>query len=156
VAAAVVLSAGVGTTVYAVQEQRVQDQRQVASAAAQQAAAAAQQSARVRQILASPDLVVRTGPIDGGGKVTVAASASLNAGVVLMGADAAPVGGRVYELWTIRGSTPAKAAVLTVGQTNAVQVVEGLPGSNAIGVTAEPPGGSPTPTFPLVAQVLLT
>jgi anti-sigma factor RsiW len=163
VAAAVVLALGVGTTVYVVEEQRIQDQRQAtaaaaqqASAAQQQAVAAARQSARVRQILAAPDLVVRTGPILGGGKVTVASSVSLNAGVLLMGADAAPTGGRVYELWTIRGQTPSKAAVLTVGQTNAVQVVEGLPGSAAVGVTAEPAGGSTTPTLPLVANVALT
>lgn len=147
VAAAAVLATGVGGTVYGVQERRVRDARQLA-------AAAAQQSARVRQILAAPDLVVRTGPMIGGGKVTVASSELLRAGVVLMGADAAPAGGRVYQLWTIR-QTAASAGVLAVGQTNAVQVVEGLPGSAAIGVTAEPPDGSPTPTLPLVARVAL-
>jgi anti-sigma-K factor RskA len=144
-AAAVVLAGGV----FAVQEQRVRDEREVA-------ATAAAQNARVRQILAAPDLYVRTGPVAGGGKVTVATSVSLDAGVVLMGATSAPPNGRVYELWTIRGQTPAKAAVLPLGQTTAVQVVEGLPGSAAVGVSAEPAGGSPTPTLPLVATVLLT
>jgi anti-sigma-K factor RskA len=156
VAAAVVLAAGVGTTVYAVQDQRVRNEHEIASAASAQAASAQAQSARVRQILAAPDLVVRTAPVNGGGKVTVAASTSLDAGVVLMGATAAPSNGRVFELWTIRGTTPVKAAVLAAGQTNAVQVVEGLPGSAAVGISAEPVGGSPAPTFPLVAQVMLT
>ncbi len=156
VAAAVVLAAGVGTTVFAVQDQRVRTERQIAAEASQQAAASAQQTSRVRQILAAPDLTVRTGPVIGGGKVTVAASSSLNAGVILMGATAAPSGGRVFELWTIRGTTPSKAAVLAAGQTNAVQVVEGLPGSAAVGVSAEPAQGSPAPTLPLVATVVLT
>jgi hypothetical protein len=37
-----------------------------------------------------------------------------------------------------------------------VQIVDGLPGSDAFGVTVEPgPAGSATPTLPLVATVQL-
>ncbi|MEV6629344.1 anti-sigma factor [Actinoplanes sp. NPDC051470] len=147
-AAAVVLAGGTGTAVYQVQEQRVRDKTAIA-------AAAARQEARTRDILAAPDLVVRTAPMIGGGKVTVAQSTARNAGVILLGADAAPAGGKVFQLWTIRGTAPTSAGALRVGQTSAVQIVDGLPGADMVGVTAEPPGGSKTPTVPLVSQVPL-
>ena len=148
-AAAVVLAGGAGAAAWTIQDQRVRDEHAVA-------AAAQQREARTRSILAAPDLVVRTAPMTGGGKVTVASSALRNAGVVLLGADAAPADGKVYQLWTIRGKTATSAGVLAAGESNAVQIVDGLPGSDAFGVTVEPPLGSKTPTVPLVASVQLT
>jgi anti-sigma factor RsiW len=148
-AAAVVVAGGATAVTWTVQDQRVRDERRLAQVAEQR-------EARIRQILAAPDLVVRTAPMVGGGKVTVASSALQRSGVVLLGADAAPSGGRVFQLWTIRGEAATSAGVLNVGQTTAVQIVDGLPGSDAFGVTAEPPHGSTSPTLPLVAQVSLT
>jgi anti-sigma-K factor RskA len=147
-AAAVVLAGGAGAAAWVIQDQRVRDERAVAQAAEQR-------EARTRQILAAPDLVVRTAPMVGGGKVTVASSVLQNAGVVLLGADAPPSSGRVFQMWTIRGQAATSAGVLAAGQTSAVEIVDGLPGSDAFGVTVEPPGGSATPTVPLVAQVQL-
>jgi anti-sigma-K factor RskA len=145
-AAAVVLAGGAGTAVWTVQDQRVRDQRA-------RAEAAEQREARTRAILAAPDLVVRTTPMIGGGKVTVATSALHGAGVVLLGADAAPSGGRVFELWRIRGTTATQAGTLASGQTAAVQIIDGLRDSDAFGVTLEPAGGSATPTLPMTAQI---
>jgi anti-sigma factor RsiW len=147
-AAAVVLAGGASAAVYQIQEQRVREQSTIA-------AQAEQQQARTRQILAAPDLVVRTAPMIGGGKVTVASSAANNAGVVMLGADAPPAGGKVFQLWTIRGTTPKSEGALAVGQTSVVHIVDGLPGSDLVGVTAEPAGGSRTPTTPLVSSVPL-
>jgi anti-sigma-K factor RskA len=148
-AAAVVLAGGAGAATWAIQDQRVRDERAVA-------AAAQQREARTRAILAAPDLVVRTAPMVGGGKVTVASSAQANAGVVLFGADAAPGDGRVFQLWTIRGKTATSAGVLALGQDTAVQIVDGLPGSDQVAVTVEPAGGSAQPTTTPIAGVLLT
>jgi anti-sigma factor RsiW len=148
-AAAALLAGGTGVAVYGVQEQRITEQRQLA-------AAAERREARTRAILAAPDLVVRTGVMIGGGKVTVASSQLQNAGVVMLGADAPPANGEVFQLWTIRGEQATNAGVLAVGQTATVQVVDGLPGSDVLGVTAEPPGGSAQPTTPLVSAVQLT
>jgi anti-sigma-K factor RskA len=145
-AAAVVLAGGAGTAVWTIQDQRVRDQRALAEAAQQR-------EARTQSILAAPDLVVRTAPMTGGGKVTVATSALRNSGVVLMGADAAPANGRVYELWKIRGAEPTSAGTLTPGQTSVVQVVDGLRAGDGFGITVEPAGGSATPTQPLTASV---
>ncbi|PRY31430.1 anti-sigma factor [Pseudosporangium ferrugineum] len=147
-AAAVVLAAGTGATVYAIQDQRVRDQSAIATAARQY-------EARTRDILSAPDVVFRTSPMRGGGKVTVASSASRDAGVVLLGADVAPAGDRAFQLWAIRGNTPTTAGVLAAGEASAVRIVDGLPGSDGLGVTLEPAGGSATPTQPLVAQVPL-
>jgi anti-sigma-K factor RskA len=145
-AAAVVLAGGAGTAVWTAQDQRVRDQRA-------RAEAAEQREARTRTILAAPDLVVRTTPMIGGGKVTVATSALRGAGVVLLGADAAPSSGRVFELWRIRGTTATPAGTLATGQTSAVQIIDGLRNSDAFGVTLEPAGGSVTPTLPMTAQI---
>ncbi|MFG1602704.1 anti-sigma factor domain-containing protein [Actinoplanes sp. NPDC049265] len=147
-AAAVVLAGGASATVYQIQDQRVRDAGSIA-------ARAQRESDRTRDILAAPDLVVRTAPVAGGGKVTVAQSPALKAGVIMLGANAAPSDGRVYQLWTIRGQRPTSAGALRVGQTSTVQIVDGLPGADLVGVTAEPAGGSVTPTMPLVSQVPL-
>jgi hypothetical protein len=161
-AAAVVLAGGTGAVAWTIQDQRVRDQRTVAESAEQRvlderavAEAAEQREARTRAILAAPDLVVRTSPMLGGGKVTVASSAGQDAGVVLLGADAAPSGGRVFQLWTIRGGVASSAGALRPGQAAAVQIVDGLPGSAQVAVTVEPDGGSKQPTSTPIADVQL-
>lgn len=141
-AAAVVLAAGTGTAVFTVQEQRVRDQQALLAAAERRAA-----------ILGAPDVVVRSSPMRGGGTVTVASSASHHAAVVTVGATAAPAGS--FQLWAIHGTTPTDAGVMPAGAAAEVMVVDGLPGSDALGVTLEPAGGSPTPTQPLVARISL-
>jgi anti-sigma-K factor RskA len=148
-AAAVVLAAGTGTTVYAIQDQRVRDRSAVA-------AAAQLREARIQSILSSPDLIVRTSPVRGGGKVTVASSASKNAAVVSLGAQRAPAANQAFQMWSIHGTTPTGAGVMAAGEGSAMAIVDGLPGSDALGVTLEPAGGSATPTLPLYAQVSLT
>lgn len=147
-AAAVVAAAGAGSAVYVVQDQRVRDQRQIAEAARLN-------EARVRRILAAPDVVLREQPVSTGGRMTVASSRLQDAGVVLLAAEAAPAG-RVYQLWTIRpGSDPASAGVLAEGQSADVVVVDGLPGATDVALTLEPPGGSAAPTSALLADVRL-
>ncbi len=149
-AAVVVAAAGAGTAVYVVQDQRVRAERAVA-------AAARANEARIRAVLAAPDLVLHEDQLTGGGRVTVAESRLHDAGVIVLAADAPPAGGRVYQLWTIRpGDAPVPAgAALGPGQTAALRLVDGLPGATDVGVTIEPPTGSATPTMPLVADVKL-
>ncbi|MET0426545.1 MAG: anti-sigma factor [Actinoplanes sp.] len=148
-AAVVVAIGGASTAAYAVQEGRVRGER----AEAERARASEE---RVRSILAATDLVIHEQTVDGGGRVTVASSRLRNAGVIMLAAASAPADGRVYQLWTIRGQTPASAGVLQPGQSSVVQIVDGLPGAASVGVTVEPAGGSPQPTLPLVAGVKIT
>jgi anti-sigma factor RsiW len=146
VAAAVVVAAGTGTTVYTIQGHRV-DQARTETEAARAS------EARVRAILAAPDLVVKEGPLRGGGRVTVASSKLHDAGVIVLAADAAAARGQVYQLWTIRSGTPVPEGSMTVGQTATVQIVDGLPDASLVGVTAEPAPGATKPTKPLLAEV---
>jgi anti-sigma-K factor RskA len=149
-AAVVVAAAGAGTAVYVVQDQRVRDERAVA-------VTARANEARIRAVLAAPDLVMREDELVDGGRVTVAESRLNDAGVIVLAADGPPTGGRVYQLWAIRpGDAPVSAGVaLEPGQTGALRLVEGLPGGSLVGVTVEPPNGSATPTMPLVGDVQL-
>jgi anti-sigma-K factor RskA len=147
-AAVVVAAGGAATATYVLQDQRVRDERATAQAAQMG-------EARVRAILAAPDLVIREQALTGGGRVTVAASRLHDAGVILMAADAPPSGDRVFQLWTVRANAAVSEGVLAVGQSATVQVVDGLTGASDVGVTVEPAGGSATPTLPMVADVKL-
>ncbi|WP_433307017.1 anti-sigma factor [Actinoplanes sp. CA-030573] len=145
-AAAVVLAAAGAVAV--VQTSRVRDEH----ARAETAEAA---SARLQALLTAPDLVVKESPVTGGGRVTVATSRLHDAGVIMLAAAAAPTGGRVYQLWTIRSAVPVPEGTLPPGRTTSVQIVAGMDAASAVGVSVEPPGGSPKPTMPLVAAVEL-
>ncbi|BCJ47647.1 hypothetical protein GCM10010168_20050 [Actinoplanes ianthinogenes] len=147
-AAAVVAAVSAGTTVFTVQELRVRDEHSAVEAARAR-------EAEVRGILAAPDVVLRDQVLAGGGKVTVAYSRLRDSGVIMMAADAPPTGGRVFQLWTVRSGAPVSEGVLAVGQTTAVQIVDGMPAPSVVGVSVEPPGGSPTPTL-MVAGVKTT
>ncbi|MEU4420782.1 anti-sigma factor [Actinoplanes sp. NPDC024001] len=148
-AAAVVAAVSAGTVVYTVQDQRVRRANTLAEAAREG-------EARVRAILAAPDLKVREEPLDSGGRVTVASSPLQNAGVIMLAADGAPGSGKVYQLWTIRSGAATSAGALGEGQSAAVQLVEGLPDASNVGVTVERAPGSTAPTAPLDALVSLT
>ncbi|GAA0565095.1 anti-sigma factor [Paractinoplanes ferrugineus] len=144
-AAAVVVVSG---SVAVIQEQRVRDER----ASAQQARSA---EARIQAVLTAPDLTVREQALTGGGKVTVAMSTLHGAGVIMLAASSAPVDGNVYQLWTLRGGTPANAGVLEPGQTASVRIVENMVGVSDVGVTVEPPHGSVRPTTDMIADLKL-
>jgi anti-sigma-K factor RskA len=145
VAAAVV---AVGASVAVIQEQRVRSEHADAVSAR-----AAEQ--RIQALLAAPDLTVKEQSLTGGGRVTVAMSRLHNAGVIVLAADAAPAGGKVYQLWTVRDGNAASAGVLVPGQSAIVQIVDGMPGASDVGVTVEPPTGSPQPTSDMIADLKL-
>lgn len=62
--------------------------------------------------------------------------------------------GRVYQLWTITGTTATSAGVLTPDANGAVRlelpVAPNAAKPDAFGLTIEPAGGSPAPTLPIV------
>ncbi|MEV6596988.1 anti-sigma factor [Actinoplanes sp. NPDC051346] len=149
VAAAVVLAAGTGATVYAIQDQRVRDQSAIASAAQLR-------EVRTQAILSASDLVVRSAPMTGGGRVTVASSREQAASVVSVRADRAPAADRAFQLWTIRGTgAPASVGLLGAGEQSAIELVGGVPGNDVFAVSLEPAAGAVSPSR-IVAQVPLT
>jgi anti-sigma-K factor RskA len=144
-----VLGVGAAATTYAVQEQRLADQR-VAAATAQQRAD------RIQGVLAAPDAALRAGELAGGGRVSVVVSDSADAAVVVL-ADAPPPGPqRAYQLWMLQGQTPISVGLLAPGQSRATELVEGVRGRDAFAVSVEPATGSPAPTTaPLVGISLV-
>ena len=148
--AASFLAVGAGAATWAVQEQRVRQERSAATVAQQD-------QARTESVLSAPDVVFRTAPMVGGGKVTVASSQLRGAGVALVGAERAPAADQSLQLWTIRGKdAPVSAGVLDGGQASGSKVVDGLPGADQVAVSLEPAGGSTKPTEgAILAQVPL-
>jgi anti-sigma-K factor RskA len=146
-AAAVVGVLGLGTaaTTYAVQEQRLSDERGTAAAAQQRAD-------RIQEVLAAPDAALRAGDLTGGGRVTVVVSDAEDAGVVVL-ADAPPPGpDRAYQLWVVDDVRPISVGLLPAGSAQATELIQGVRGRSAFAVSLEPAGGSPQPsTTPLVA-----
>ena len=139
-AAAAVLAAGAGAATWAVQEQRVRQ-------GSTQATEAQQQQARIEAVLAAGDLVVRTAPMIGGGKVTVAYSAAQNSSVVALRADTAPATDRSFQMWTIRGTgAPVSAGVIPAGEQSALRLVKGIAGTDTFAISLEKAGGSRQPT----------
>jgi len=147
--AAGILAAGAGAATWAVQEQRVRQEQD-------NLAIAQQDQARTQSILSAPDVVFRTAPMLGGGKVTVASSQLRNAGVALVGAGRTPASDQVLQLWTIRGQgAPVSAGILATGQASGTKVVDGLPGTDVFAVSLEPAGGSAQPTSILATVPLI-
>lgn len=146
VAAAIVLIAGVGTVW--VQQQRL-------DAVQRQAQALQEAQERTGQILAAGDTQLHSVAVAGGGTVTVAVSPRLGDGVVLVENLPAPPAGRVYQVWRIADGAPTSVGVLAEGQRTAAVPMGTLGGADTVGVTLEPPGGSATPTLPIVAAVAL-
>ncbi|BCJ73523.1 hypothetical protein CS0771_30670 [Catellatospora sp. IY07-71] len=144
-AAACLLVAALVGGVYAVQEQRLREERAATLAARQELA-------RTQAVLTAPDATVRTADVAGGGRVTVVAAPSRDAAVVLL-ATHSPGAQKAYQLWLMDGGTPRSAGVLAAGQGSATHLVDGVGAADALGVTIEPEGGSASPTLPIIAQI---
>jgi anti-sigma-K factor RskA len=145
VAAAFVLIVGVGAVW--IQQQRL-------DAAQRQYEALQEAQERTGQILAAGDAELHSVSL-GGGTVTVAVSDRLGDGVVLMENLPTPPEGRVYQVWRIADGAPTSIGVFDEGQRTGAVPMGTLGGADTVGVTLEPPGGSATPTLPIVADVSL-
>jgi anti-sigma-K factor RskA len=104
-------------------------------------------SAEIAEVMAAPDTKMMTagGP---GMNATTAMSKKMGMTVFMGHPTSAPPGEQVYQLWFIGNYGYRSAGVLPTGQggTMAPEVAEIPPGTTAMGVTVEPPGGSPQPT----------
>ena len=146
-----VLGIGAAATTYAVQEQRLDDQR---TAVAQ----AQQQADRIQAVLAAPDAALHASDLNGGGRVTVVVSDTQDAGVVVLADAPAPGPDRAYQLWLVPtgSTTPVSAGLLPAGQAQATELIQGVRGRAEFAVSLEPAGGSPAPsTTPLVGISLV-
>ncbi|MET9020107.1 anti-sigma factor [Actinopolymorpha sp. NPDC004070] len=145
-AAALVILAGIGVGAGVVQYQQAQ----------QRAAQAVEERQRIETVLAAPDSRTVRGDVRGGGKVTVVVSQRLGRAVVLLDGLSPPPRGRTYQLWFIAGKNARSAGVVDVtGSGRVSEVLSGVGGANAFGISVEPRGGSTAPTTTPVAAVPL-
>lgn len=144
-AAACLVVAGVatGVAVDAQHEADVQHRRSVRAQA---------QAAELSALTAAPDATIRTGALKGGGTATVVSSRSLGRSAVLFHDLPALPGSKVYELWYSHGGTMVPAGLVEPGRSTGAALLAGTSaGADGVGITAEPHGGSTSPTgSPLV------
>ncbi|MFK4851436.1 anti-sigma factor domain-containing protein [Microbacterium sp. ZW T6_19] len=99
----------------------------------------------LEQIEGSDDAQQASVSLDGGGTAIAHWSASLGRAVLVTEDIAAPADGHTYELWFVRGDGAVSAGTFSVEGGHAIAELKGemRPG-DAIAVTVEPDGGSPT------------
>ncbi|HEX8631626.1 MAG TPA: anti-sigma factor [Catenuloplanes sp.] len=148
-AAACILATGAGAATYALQEQRLNDQRALA-------AALRAENERVKAVLAAPDVRVKTTELLGGGQLILYVSPSHDAGVAVLAGAVSPGANRAYQLWMMDAANHAfDRGVLPAGTARATRLVTGVRGMESFGVTVEPPTGSPTPNLNTATTILL-
>jgi anti-sigma-K factor RskA len=139
-AAAVVLAVGAGAVTFAVQEQRVRDER----AALEQARA---EKAKIDAVLSAPDARLRAETAIVGGRVTIVVSDSLDMGVAVLSGLPAPGPDKAYQLWTIEGGKPPiDRGLLPAGASSATKLVAGVRTAVEFAVSLEPASGSAVPS----------
>lgn len=137
-AAAVLVVAAAGAT-FAVQQRKVDRQRD-------QVAASQQQMAAIASVFTAGDLKVQRARA-GSGTLSVAVSSERNAAVATMDGMPQPTAGRCYQFWRMRGDEPVSAGVLPDGRKDGPQLIRDVQGYQAIAITQEPCAGSEQPTM---------
>jgi anti-sigma factor RsiW len=108
------------------------------------------QPSAIDRVLTADDARSFTRNLEDGSSATVVVSRSLHQAVVVPTGMKDPAPGTVYELWLQRGQEMVPAGFMT--STDHPVLFEGDAGSAVgAGITVEPEGGSPEPTFPAVA-----
>jgi Anti-sigma-K factor rskA/Putative zinc-finger len=146
--AAAILAVVAGGGTYLVQQERVRQ-------AEQARIEAAQRQAKIDAVLTAPDATVKAGPVMGGGRVTVVASPSRNAAVVLLADASNPGPQKAYEFWMIEKGSPRPAALLSADKGSGAALIEGIGNADTLGMTLEKASGATVPTEPILAAVAI-
>ncbi|MET7867676.1 anti-sigma factor [Micromonospora taraxaci] len=135
-AAAVLVAAGASAVTWTVSNERVSDER-----------ASSDQARQIAAVLDAPDARVFERSLQPGGAATVVVSRDRDRGVVLLRDLPEPGPGRIYELWLIRGTEPARSVgQLPEGGRASTTVIGPVAQAGTFGVSNEPVGGSVAPT----------
>ncbi|MGW4526793.1 anti-sigma factor [Amycolatopsis sp. NPDC004378] len=105
--------------------------------------------APVDSVLSAPDASAVQGV--GEGQATLVVSRSRNQAVLLASDLPTLDAGHVYQVWLIRAGEARSAGLLRPRMLMA----DLPPGTDRIGITVEPAGGSPGPTTPAVSRIAL-
>jgi len=114
-------------------------------------------SQRIDAVLTARDATMMTGPVRGGGIVTIVMSPSEHA-LVFTAAGLPPLPAyRGYELWLIGPAGDRPVAMLSQASGHMVGplIASGLRAGDHLALTAAPPGGSSRPTSPMMIDLVL-
>ncbi|MFI8515820.1 anti-sigma factor domain-containing protein [Streptomyces sp. NPDC085460] len=102
----------------------------------------------ITDVLTAPDATLHTGELSDGAAAAVVVSRQKAEAVFTAHGLPALTGGKVYELWYAEPTGDLRAAGLLPGSGDRpARVLDGpLGDAVAVGITVEPPGGSPQPT----------
>ncbi|MBC6447344.1 anti-sigma factor [Actinokineospora xionganensis] len=103
----------------------------------------------ISRVLTAPDVRLSMGH-----GATAALSRELDSVVVLARGMPEPPSDRVYQAWLIGPDGPRSAGLVQTGP-DAAPVLAAASGATQVGITVEPPGGSPRPTTSAVALLTL-
>ncbi|MFI6027958.1 anti-sigma factor [Amycolatopsis magusensis] len=108
-------------------------------------------------VLTAPDAATLRDPDDEGG-TTVVLSHSQGKAVVLPANLPSLDASRVYQVWLIGSAGPQSAGLLQPGAQQRMRpiVTDLAAGTDRVGITAEPAGGSAEPTTPAVTMISLS
>ncbi|MDG4782430.1 anti-sigma factor [Micromonospora sp. WMMD961] len=135
-AAAVLLAGGASAVTWTVSNDRISDEQ-----------ASSDQARQIAAVLDAPDARVFERSLQPGGAATVVVSRERDRGVVLLRDLPAPGAGRIYELWLIRGTEPARSVgQLAEGDRASTMIIGPVGEAGTFGVSNEPVGGSTAPT----------
>lgn len=138
-AAALLAVVGVLTSVVVDQSQRIEDDSEL--------------RAEIGRVASAPDMQ-QSGVSTDDGQVTVMASRSQDAAVVLAGELAAPPDGKDYQVWFMHDEQVRSAGLLPDADGDRRPLVaDDLDDATKIGITLEPDGGSGQPTSDPLALV---
>lgn len=106
------------------------------------------------QVFSAPDLKSTSADV-AGGTATVYYSPDVGAGVLVMTSVPPPKPGTVYQMWLVGPDGPRSAGTMTDKDVHEVTtaLLPGISSAQTLGFSVEPPGGSSTPTSPMVAQI---
>lgn len=114
---------------------------------------AQQQLASVNAVLTAPDASTAKGP---GPRTTTVVTSRSRGKVVVLAGDLPPLApGKTYQVWLLGAGGVHSAGLLAPdGPHRTRPLLADLPGGiDRVGITAEPAGGSPSPTVPAVVMV---
>ena len=104
------------------------------------------QTAQISALLSAPDVSSGSGPVRGGGSVTVIDSRQRGqAEITLTGLPTLPAG-KAYQLWFIDSGSMRPAGLVAAASTSRSVLADDLGDATSVAVTVEPASGSAQPT----------
>jgi anti-sigma-K factor RskA len=112
---------------------------------------------QITAVLTARDAHMMTGPVRGGGNVTVVMSKSLDALVFTAAGLPALPASRGYELWLVGPTGDRPVGMLSTGSHGMTSpvIASGLRRGDHLALTDEPAGGSSQPTAPTMLYMVL-